>query len=284
MMFGVRLRHALVLLVALAPICIQVGGAHARGPERIAGGFTVADGSRLLGGTVFPYVRERNFRGAEDGWTAMLAVTGSAGTVYDEYAKQARALGLNVEWSDKACQVDAAANIRCAGGDVSGPARLVIDLRVCSDCSPVTSLMRIDGQGVGKGGAPIPGVPPAPDSRFDVRVSPQQRRATRQPRPGELLGPDSNLRVPSGSTVLATGDIAGCGTGSNNAVIKVADDPKAVYERYAAKMRLIDPVRTVNGRIDGKPASEARNAYTAVGMVERDDGTAVLASSECKDD
>lgn len=53
-------------------------------------GFRVASGSRLSGGTAFPIHARQELHGAKRGWTATLAITGSAGAVYDAYAAQAR--------------------------------------------------------------------------------------------------------------------------------------------------------------------------------------------------
>jgi hypothetical protein len=74
--------------------------AHAKSQEKLRDGFVVAPGSNLVG-PVIPRIAFTNpaFKGWS-GWTAVLDVTGDAGAVFDEYVGQARALGLDMRYSD----------------------------------------------------------------------------------------------------------------------------------------------------------------------------------------
>jgi hypothetical protein len=281
-----RLRLALILVGVVGTLVVPAIAATARGAERLPGGLVISSGSRLFGGTVFPYAREGDFRGSEAGWTAMLAVTGSAATVYDAYAQELRERGVPIEWSDKACQSDGPANVRCVGGDGSGEQRAEIDLRVCASCSPVTALALIHGRDIGKSSEAIPGEPPALRTpQFEVQIDAKQLRAAPLPIAGQPIGTQVPTRVVKGSRALATGDIFDCGSGSYNAVLKVTGDRGSVYRRYVAQLPRSDDerVHVTNGRMNGHPAAEAANVYGSIVMAEGDDGPAIVVS-RCNDD
>jgi hypothetical protein len=279
-----RLRSALLLVAVIGTTVVPVPAAKASTGPLPDGLTTVATGSQLLGETVLPYVRERDFRGTEDGWTAMFTVTGPAATVYDAYAMQLRKRGIGIAWSDEACQSEGEANVRCTALEESGPARGEIDLRVCSQCSPATALMLLSGWNVGEPVDTPPGAPPATrEPAFEVQIKPKELRSARLPVVGQRLAPGIQMRVVNGSTPIATGDIAGCASGSVNAAFKVTGNAMSVYRRYVAQLTRPDPVKAVKGRLNGHPAAEAGNVYGTVRMAERDNGP-LITVARCNDD
>jgi hypothetical protein len=86
---------------------IPVLEGHHRGPgTRIGDGFTVADGSVLVGDPLPPRAQYGPRR--PEGWRALLLVTGGARDVLDAYARQAAAIGLPVapQFTTGACRPD----------------------------------------------------------------------------------------------------------------------------------------------------------------------------------
>jgi hypothetical protein len=281
------LRSPLALLFVVAVTWAFVpSSAVASEPGSLPDGFTVASGSRLLGGTVFPYNRDQGFRGVNGGWTGVLEVSGPAAAVYDAYAAQARALGVPMDWSDEVCSTYGEANVRCAALARSGSAEVSIDLRVCAECSPVTAMALINAEYMGDAGEAVAGSPPAVRKpQFEVQIAPAQLRAGPMPTVGEQVGRGRPTRVIKGSKTLGTGDVYGCGSGSHNALFKVTGDPRSVYRRYVAQLPEEDdaPLPIRKGRLNGHEAFQAGNVYGSVLMAEGSDGP-VIAVLRCNDD
>lgn len=82
-------------------------------------GFTVADGAHLLG-VVFPNEHD-------DGWRAVLLVTGDVGAVFETYRQQAAAAG--VPFRGAKCE-DAAGVLKCEGDGASDDGRRALRVAV----------------------------------------------------------------------------------------------------------------------------------------------------------
>ena len=282
-----RIRVVVLSSVVLAASVIGVSPP-SRGSQRpveIENGFTVASGSRLLGGTAFPILDSRYLNGAKRGWTALLEVSGPAASTYDLYAKQARSNGYAPEWSGEACRNLSGQDVFCSGGADTAKGRLTVELRVCPECNPPIALLSLTEVSTGSHGAKIPGDPPAVDIANELALNADQMRESRTDvakTVGEPLGASSTFRLVRGSAVSASGDLQKCVTSSNVALVRARTDVGEVFRRYAAQTPHETPIRRKTGTIGGRPAREARGDWGAVQMVERD-GSAVLLVSECGD-
>lgn len=283
------MRNRMVLLSSVVLAASIIGASSAsRGNERpveIKNGFTVASGSRLLGGTAFPIFDSRYLNGAKRGWNALLEVSGPAASTYDLYAKQARSNGYAPDWSGEACHNLSGQDVYCSGGADTATGRLRLELRVCAECNPPIALLSLTELSTGSHGAKIPGEPPAVDPVDQLALDADQKRESRTDlamTPGEPLGASSTFRLVRGSVVSASGDLQGCVSGSNVALVSARTDVGDVFRRYAAQIPHETPIRRKSGTIDGRAAREARGDWGAVQMVERAGGT-VLLVSECRD-
>lgn len=276
---GVRRQCSFLLILLLAvPSLVGSGVGTAGSKSKIADGFTVADGSRLLGGTAFPVLDSQWLDGAKSGWVATLDVFGPAASVYDAYAGQAHSLGYAVEWSDNACANISGTDVYCSGA-VFG---LSLDVRVCASCSPPVSsgtLMQIGKASDGE--VAVGEMPSDREPTFDLQLDAAQRAATRSalPRVGQLLVPSpfSVIRMLPGSRAVAYGNQC-----LSAAVVVAPKNAVAIYRNYVKQIPHEVPIRTAQGRINGTPAREAVGDWGAVRMVERK-SSSVLAISECTD-
>ncbi len=251
---------------------------------RIAAGFTVSDGSRLVGGTALPFLGTE--RGS-DGWTAILEIRGPAATVFDAYVSQARALGYDAKWSDKACTANSPQDVRCHSYGGTSSSRVDLQLRVCATCSPPIGLMTLSGgpEGSTKEAA-LPSDPPSvrePLLEVTLTAAEQTTARVSLPTVGQPVGQMSRLQVVKGSKVLSSANLFLCNSGSVDAVLHVTGDAGQVFRQYVKQLPHESPIRTSEGRFHGHTAQQALGDWGSVRMLEQQ-GRAVIAISECFDD
>ena len=275
-----------MLLVALALVGVAIDSPPSRAAagREIADGFTVASGSRVVGRTAVPFLSAEI---AARGWSATLEISGPAATVFDAYVEQARALGYEVQWSDKACSANTPGDVRCRADGRTPARRVDMQLRVCVSCSPPIGLMVLSGGGNGRSEASaVPGVAPtAREPLFEVQLTAADQAALRAslPKVGEPVSQGSRLNVVKGSTVLSSGNLFLCNSGSVDAVVRVTGHAAQAFRQYVKQLPHESPLRTREGRFEGGRARQALGDWGSVRMLERP-GAAVIAISECFDD
>jgi hypothetical protein len=232
----VRGRRLVLVVVLLGTTACSGSGTGAldgipvvRGATRPAGtplgdGFEVVTGSVLVGG-VFPSFRAGLRPGdADEGWRALLLVTGDVDRVLDAYTTQARRVGL---FPQVRCDASAPALLTCAGDD--GTDARSIDLRLQRGDPgrgrPPLSHLFIRYRRTGPSprreeAVPADGTYGVPRELRDV---PEGWRAL--PRSGRQY--EDRLVVPDGARLIAP---PGAPWPGSVAVFEVTGDPPAVVE------------------------------------------------------
>jgi hypothetical protein len=292
-----------VVIALLASPLEAADAADAGARLKLRDGFVVAPGSRLLG-PVFPRIAFTNpaFDGWS-GWTAVLDVTGDAGATFDEYVGQARALGLDVAFSDQSCHEPSTGDVRCGASATNLSAdnmQFEMMLRVCTSCAIPVSAMTI--QLITETGKPTLGgalgrTPPAPSfaTHLDAEMRLRQRRAL--PKPGQEIPyvPESPqsfhfpapLRVAMDTHALAAWKQEDCGNGGAEVVLRSNRPVTDVFAKYREQVRRQANESHPNGtrRSSGDTEIAVINGdYTTVNVVGARNGTWILAEQCFPDD
>ena len=284
-MLRVRLFLAAVVVVAACggdgdddPQATEIAGipvleGHTAGPgAELGDGFTVADGSVLLGDPVPTGVAfEHRGEPIDDrGWRALLLVTGDAGEVLESYARQAAAVGLPLtsRYGEGRCVDDFTSVVTCdlrgqVGSDFDGRS-IALELQrgtARSRHAPRSHLLMSYSE---------TGEPPYRTSPVDV--CPRCRDVVPPPAPtgwpplpavGERYESTGNRRAglvePGSHLVAHPASLAIAGT---VALFVVTDDPEEVLDRYMAQQGA-DQVFEERRRDDG--ATVIRRSWRAGG-------------------
>ena len=259
------------------------GGAAAIGSTE----FEIEEGSRLAG-TVFPTVLPSSaaFRGYQ-GWTVYLDITGPAGSVYDAYAARARMQGMDVPFSDAACEVGAPGDVQCGALNRSGRPTFEIAIRVCSLCDAPIAAGRISYL------APLD-LPesqrkeidvPATRPEFELQLDAAQRASMLAARPtsGEAFGLGDAFAVPEGGRVLADTTLGTCSEEDEVSVLRLTQRPNAAFRTYVERLRVAEnenPVRVKRTAVGTATVAQARNDQSTVTLVKRE-GRSFIAVDSC---